>query len=268
MGAFYFDINKFPSFNLTGSSDLVALAGAASFTLYAFLGVESASIPAASVKNPEITIPRATMLGSIISTTVYILGTIVLFGMLPIDILQNSPAPFADAGKIIGGEFAGYFVAAGAAVSALGCLNGWILMSGQLPMATAKDNMFPRVFKKENKNGAPFLGLIIGSLLTSVVMLMNFTKGLVDQFELIANLVVFTALIPYLFTAAAYILVNIEKKLHVNSWVKTFVLGTLGATYSIWAIFGSGKDTVFYGFLLLLAGIPFYVLMQWNKREK
>ena len=268
MGAFYFDINKFPSFNLTGNSDLVALAGAATFTLYAFLGVESASIPAASVKNPEITIPRATMLGSIISTTVYILGTIVLFGMLPIDILQNSPAPFADAGKIIGGEFAGYFVAAGAAVSALGCLNGWILMSGQLPMATAKDNMFPRVFKKENKNGAPYLGLIIGSLLTSVVMLMNFTKGLVDQFELIANLVVFTALIPYLFTAAAYILVNIEKKLHANSWVKTFVLGTLGATYSIWAIFGSGKDTVFYGFLLLLAGIPFYVLMQWNKRQK
>jgi APA family basic amino acid/polyamine antiporter len=268
MGAIYFDINKFPSFNLTGSSDLVALAGAASLTLYAFLGIESASIPAASVKNPEATIPRATMLGSIISTIVYILGTVVLFGMLPIDVLQNSPAPFADAGKIIGGEFAGYFVAAGAAVSALGCLNGWILMSGQLPMATAKDNMFPRIFKKENKNGAPYLGLIIGSILTSTVMLMNFTKGLVDQFDMIANLVVFTALIPYLFVSAAYIIVLIEKKLHFNNTFKTFALGTLGATYSIWAIFGSGSTIVFYGFLLLLAGIPFYVLMQWHKREK
>ena len=268
MGAIYFDINKFPSFNLTGSSDLVALAGAASLTLYAFLGIESASIPAASVKNPETTIPRATMLGSIISTIVYILGTVVLFGMLPIDVLQNSPAPFADAGKIIGGEFAGYFVAAGAAVSALGCLNGWILMSGQLPMATAKDNMFPRVFKKENKNGAPYLGLIIGSILTSTVMLMNFTKGLVDQFDMIANLVVFTALIPYLFVSAAYIIVRIEKKLHFNNTFRTFALGTLGATYSIWAIFGSGSTIVFYGFLLLLAGIPFYVLMQWHKREK
>ena len=188
LGVFYFDIDNFPSFNLTGSSDLVALSGAAAFTLYAFLGIESASIPAESVKNPEKTIPRATMLGTIISTLVYILGTVVLFGMLPIDVLQSSPAPFADAGKIIGGEYAGYFVAAGAAVSALGCLNGWILMSGQLPMATAKDNMFPRVFKKENKNGAPYLGLIIGSILTSVVMLMNYTKGLVDQFSFIANL--------------------------------------------------------------------------------
>jgi APA family basic amino acid/polyamine antiporter len=81
-------------------------------------------------------------------------------------------------------------------------------------------------------------------------------------------LVVFTALIPYLFVSAAYIIVLIEKKLHFNNTFKTFALGTLGATYSIWAIFGSGSTIVFYGFLLLLAGIPFYVLMQWHKREK
>ena len=267
LGVFYFDSSNFPSFNVTGNSDLIALSGAATFTLYAFLGIESASIPAGSVINPEKTIPRATMLGTIIATLVYILGTVVLFGMLPIDILQNSPAPFADAGKIIGGEYAGYFVAAGAAVSALGCLNGWILMSGQLPMATAKDNMFPRVFKRENKNGAPYLGLIIGSILTSVVMLMNYTKGLVDQFSDIADLVVFAALIPYLFVAAAYIIVLIEKKLHINNALKTFTLGSLGFAYSLWAIYGSGSDTVFFGFLLLMAGVPFYVLMQWNKRN-
>lgn len=268
LGVFYFDVNNFPSFNVTGNSSWVALSGAATLTLYAFLGIESASVPAESVENPGKIIPRATMLGTIIATLVYILGTVVLFGILPVDSLQNSPAPFADAGKIIGGEYAGYFVAAGAAIAALGCLNGWILLSGQLPMATAKDNMFPKVFKRENKNGAPYLGLVIGSLLTSLVLLMNYTKGLVDQFTFIANLVVFTALVPYLFVAAAYIIVIIEKKLHFNNAFKTFSLGTLGATYSIWAIFGAGSDTVFYGFLLLLAGIPFYVLMQWNKREK
>ena len=268
LGVFYFDVNNFPSFNVTGNSSWVALSGAATLTLYAFLGIESASVPAESVENPGKIIPRATMLGTIIATLVYILGTVVLFGILPVDSLRNSPAPFADAGKIIGGEYAGYFVAAGAAIAALGCLNGWILLSGQLPMATAKDNMFPKVFKRENKNGAPYLGLVIGSLLTSLVLLMNYTKGLVDQFTFIANLVVFTALVPYLFVAAAYIIVIIEKKLHFNNAFKTFALGTLGATYTIWAIFGAGSDTVFYGFLLLLAGIPFYVLMQWNKREK
>jgi APA family basic amino acid/polyamine antiporter len=78
---------------------------------------------------------------------------------------------------------------------------------------------------------------------------------------------VFTALIPYLFVAAAYVIVLIEKKIYLHNALKTFLLGTLGFAYSLWAIFGSGPDTVFYGFLLLLMGIPFYVVMQWNKSK-
>jgi APA family basic amino acid/polyamine antiporter len=267
VGVFFFDFDNFPAFNLTGNSSWVAISSAAAITLYAFLGIESASVPAENVENPEVTIPRATMAGTIIVSLVYILGTVVLFGILPIETLQNSARPFAEAGEIIGGELAGNFVAAGAAISGIGCLNGWILISGQLPMATAKDNMFPRLFKKENKNGAPFLGLLIGSALTSVLLLMNFSVGLVEQFTFLLNITVFTALIPYLFVAAAYVIVLIEKKIYLHNALKTFLLGTLGFAYSLWAIFGSGPDTVFYGFLLLLMGIPFYVVMQWNKSK-
>jgi APA family basic amino acid/polyamine antiporter len=267
LGAFFFSLENFPAFNLTGNNNFATFPVVAALTLYAFLGIESASIPAENVKNPEKNVSKATMLGTIITTCVYIFGTIVLFGVLPNEILQNSPAPFAEAGKIIGGEYAGYFVAAGAAISGIGALNGWILIVAQLPMAAAKDKMFPRIFKKENKNGAPILGLIIGSLLSSVVMLMNFTEGLVEQFTFMVNLTVLTCLVPYLFVSAAYIIILIERKIHLNSVLKTFVLGLLGFAYSVWAIYGSGADVVFYGFLLLLLGIPFYALMQWNKKR-
>jgi len=268
VGIFFFSFDNFPDFNLTGESNFATFPVVAAVTLYAFLGLESASIPAENVENPEVTVPKATMLGTIIATLVYILGTVVLFGILPIDIMQNSPAPFAEAAKIISGEFGGYFVAIGVVISGIGVLNGWILITGQIPMAIAKDNLFPEIFKKENKKGAPAMGLVIGSLLTTVVMLMNFTDGLVEQFKFIAEVSVFVFLIPYLFVAAAYILVIIEKKLHTNNWLKTLILGFLGIAYSTWAIYGSGEKTVFYGFLLLMAGIPFYILMQWNKREK
>jgi APA family basic amino acid/polyamine antiporter len=237
-------------------------------TLYAFLGIECATIPAANVENPEVTVPKATMMGTILTAIIYILSTIVLFGILPMNVLQNSAAPFAEAAKLIAGDFGGYFVAVGVIISGLGVLNGWVLVTGQLPMATAKDNLFPRLFKKENKKGAPVISLVVGSVLSSLVMLMNFTEGLVDQFQIIVEVVVFVALMPYLFTAAAYILVIIEKKLHANSWVKTLLLGGLGMAFSTWAIYGTGSETVFYGFLLLMSGIPFYILMQWNKREK
>ena len=268
VGIFYFDINNFPDFNLTGNGDFATFPVVAAITLYAFMGLESGSIPAENIENPEVTIPKATMFGTLIVAIVYILGTVVLFGILPIDILQNSPAPFAEAAKLISGEFGGFFVAIGVIISGIGVLNGWILITGQIPLAAAHDNLFPRIFKKENKKGAPATGIIIGSILTTIVLLMNFNEGLVDQIGIVIDISVFTALIPYLFVTAAYILVLIEKKLHANSWVKTLVLGAMGMAFSMWAIFGTGSTTVFYGFLLMILGIPFYVLMQWNKREK
>ncbi|MDH3323326.1 MAG: amino acid permease [Flavobacteriaceae bacterium] len=266
VGVFFFDFDNFPAFNLTEATNFATFPVVAAITLYAFIGIESATIPADNIENAEVVVPKATMYGTILTAVVYILATVVLFGILPTTTLQNSPAPFAEAAELISGKFGGYFVAVGIIISGIGVLNGWVLITSQLPMATAKDNLFPRIFKMENKNGAPVIGLIIGGLLSSGVMFMTLSKNLIDQFEFISEIVVFTILLPYLFTSAAYVLIVIEKELHMNSWIKTFVLGGLGFAFSIWAIYGTGADTVFYGFLLVLTGIPFYLLMLYNKR--
>ena len=267
-GLFFFKIENFPSFNLTGESNFSSLSTVASLTLYAFLGIECATIPAADIQNPEKTVPRATMLGTVITTILYILATIILFGMLPLEILQESPAPFAEAAKIMGGDLGGYFVAVGVIVSGIGVLNGWILITGQISMATAKDELFPDFFKKKNKKGAPVNGFVIGGILSSVVMSLNYTEGLVEQFQFIVQLTVMATLLPYLFTAASYLLIIIEKKFETKSWFKSLVLATLGFLYSFWAIYGSGPETVYYGFLLLLTGIPVYVYMKWITTKK
>lgn len=268
VGVFYFDLDNFPAFNESAEGTFTSLSAVATLTLFAFLGLECATIPAANVENPEQTVPKATLYGTILTTLVYILGTVILFGILPLNIFVDSPAPFAEAAKIIGGEFAGYFVAAGAAIAAIGALNGWILIMGQIPMASAKDALFPKIFRKENKRGVPIIGLIIGSVLSSVVLWMNYTEALVKQFEFMVLLTTLCCLIPYLFTAASYALVSMERKFKLNGKFATLVLAFLGFSYSIWAIYGSGSDTVFYGFLLLLCGIPFFVLMKWNQRKK
>jgi len=178
-----------------------------------------------------------------------------------------SPAPFAKAGHIMGGEKLGYFVAAGAAISAIGALNGWILIAGQLPMAAAKDKMFPRIFKKQNQMEAPQAGIIIGSILSSAVMLMNFSEGLVNQFEFIALLTTLTVLIPYLLVAASYVIITIKKGIFNDNKFNIIILSLTGFMYSLWTIYGSGSDTVFYGFILLLLGIPFYILMKYHQSK-
>jgi APA family basic amino acid/polyamine antiporter len=274
-GIFFIDIENFSEFNISGDSNFDAFSAVATLTLFAFLGIECATVPAANVKDPEYTIPKATMLGTGITTAVYILGTVVLFGILPIEKLSMSPAPFAEAAILIGGDYFGYIVAAGAAIAAIGALNGWILIMGQMSMATAQDGLFPKIFKKENDKGVPALGLIIGSVLSSVIMLMNYTDGLVDQFEFMVLLTTLTALIPYLFTAASYGLILIDQKLNTSTSsaqvakkkINALILSGLGFAYSLWAIYGSGEEPVFYGFLLLLMGVPFYVLGKYNNRK-
>ena len=96
---------------------------------------------------------------------------------------------------------------------------------------------------------------------------MNYTEGLVKQFEFMVLLTTLTVLIPYLFTSAAYVLVMIEKKLHLKNKMRTITLSSLGFLYSLWAIYGSGSDTVFYGFILLLLGVPFYLYMKWTNKN-
>ena len=264
VGVFSFDTNNFPDFNITNKSDLEVFPIVCIMTLYAFLGIESATIPANSIKNPNSIIPKATIIGTVISTIIYVFGTIVLFGIIPNDELINSPAPFAEAGKVIGGLNGGYFVSAGAAISAIGALNGWMLLTSYMPMSMANDNLFPKVFKKTNSKGSPNVSLIIGSFLTSIVMSMNFSEGLVSRFEFLILLTTLSTLVPYLFVSASYILFHLEKK-YFKIKIRALILGLLGTIYSIWAILGSGNETIFYGTILLLLGIPFYYIMKIKK---
>ncbi|MGB5359205.1 MAG: amino acid permease [Eudoraea sp.] len=266
-GFFFFNIDNFIPFNVSDSSSFEAIAITSTMTLYAFLGFESATIPADNVKDPGKTIPMATMLGTIITTLVYILGTMAVMGMVPLQELAVSPAPFADAMGIMTGELGRELVAGGAAIAAFGALNGWILIVGQLPRATAKDKLFPGIFKKENKRGVPVYGMLIGSALASGVMLMNYAEGLVEQFRFLILLGTLTALVPYLFTSAAYVSILLEKKLPSQPWLGIYGMGSLAFSYSLWAIFGAGEKAVFWGFILLMVGIPFYVFVKWRNKD-
>jgi APA family basic amino acid/polyamine antiporter len=46
--------------------------------------------------------------------------------------------------------------------------------------------------------------------------------------------------------------------------VKIAILGGLGFLYAVWALYGAGADTVFLGFLLIIAGIPVHVWIKWQ----
>ncbi len=266
-GIFFINWDNFFPFNISGESHFSAITATATLTLWAFLGLESATIPADNIINPTKTIPRATLFGTLITTLVYVLGSMTIIGMIPSQELQVSNAPFADAAAILWGESARYWMAGVACLAVFGVLNGWILLQGQIPLAISRDKLFPAIFARENKKGAPVWGIVISSVLITIVMMMNYTKGLVDTFKFLILIGTITVLIPYLFSAVAYSIMVIEKKFaHKNqgSIAGKLILAFLAFSFSIWAIAGSGEKSVFWGFLLLLAGLPVYVWIKWK----
>jgi APA family basic amino acid/polyamine antiporter len=147
-------------------------------------------------------------------------------------------------------------VAAGAAVSCFGALNGWILLQGQLPLAAAVDGLLPRVFARVSPRGTPVAGLVISSVLVTLVVATNYTRGLVNEFAFIILLATLTTLVPYLFSTLT--LVRQEAVSRQPSAVSAFAVPLLAFGYALWAIVGTGAETVFWGCVLLLAGVPVY----------
>ena len=74
---------------------LDALAGAAALTMFALLGFEAASFATDKVRNPETTVPRATMIGTLLTGALYLVVSSAIALMLPQAVASSSPAPFA-----------------------------------------------------------------------------------------------------------------------------------------------------------------------------
>jgi len=269
-GLAYLEPGHFTPFNRSGLSIPAAVSASAALTLWAFLGLESATVPANDVRDPRKTIPRATILGTAVSAVIYILATVSVMGIVPPEKLVSSNAPFSDAARAMWGGWAGYLIAGGAVISCFGALNGWTLLVSQVPLASARDGLFPSIFARVSRRGTPVAGIVISDVLISVLVILNFTKGLVGMFTFIILLATLTTLFPYVFCSVAELLMlmkdprnaprRLPRKLIAIS-IPTFV-------YALWAIGGSGRDAVFWGIILILAGMPFYVWIRWREVKR
>jgi APA family basic amino acid/polyamine antiporter len=259
-GLFFFEPAAFsiPVSDTPASSQVVS---AVTLTLWAFLGLECATIPAGSVRDPERTIARATVVGTVLAAAIYIVSTIGVMSLVAPDMLATSTAPFADGARALMGDTAAQLVALGAAISCFGALNGWVLVAGQLPMAAAADDLFPGIFARLSRRGTPARGMAVAGVLSSALVAMNYSRGLVDLFTFMILLATLSTLIPYAFCSLAVWLMPGQPR----PFGSAAVVSALAFVYAMFAIGGAGAETVFYGFLLLFAGLPLYV---WVKRTR
>jgi APA family basic amino acid/polyamine antiporter len=265
IGLWWVEPRNFATFNPSGKPLFAASAAVAPLIMFAYLGLESATVPAGDVRHPERTIPRATLLGISSAAVLYVLGTITVMGVIPREQLERSSSPFADACAAMWGPWAGVLIAIAALISSLGALNGWTLLMGQIPMAAALDGLLPAWFGKRSKRGVPANSIIVSAALATVLLLVQASgaKGLVAFYNFVVNLSTMSAVIPYAFCALAGAIITRDVKASKAKKQSKFTFVEITAfAFAIWTIYGCGAEAVLYGLLLLLLGIPVYVGMR------
>jgi APA family basic amino acid/polyamine antiporter len=252
-------LSTLPPLN-AGTLTLAGTSGALGLTLYAMLGLESATVPADAVEHPARTVPRATIIGTAFSGMLSLIATCAVALMLPTEAVHASRAPVSDFIALSWGDMAGGFVAFCAVVSCFGCLNGWLLLGGELPAAMADSGTLPAWFGRRNARGAATHALLLGGIVTTLLTTMAYTRIGVAAYNFAALLSTATSLVMYLLcsVAAARFMRDGRMPHGAPAWTAT----VLAIVFSLWAFYGSGWEALGWGALLIAAGWPVYRVAQ------
>ena len=250
----FVDTSHFRPFNPSGESLPNAVQATVALTLWAFLGLEAATVPAGAIRDPSRTIPRATVFGTLLAGVATILACTAVLGLLPMDVVRSSQAPMADAARHLWGAAAGHRHCAGR--------RGVVLRGAQrLGAGRRADSVCGRARRRAAANASPGSiatarrpsAIVVSSVLASILVLANFTHTLVQLFTFSILLSTAAVLLPYVVSTAA--------------WLRRGdgggrIVAALALIYSLYALVGTGTESLLWGAALLAAGLPVYLWMR------
>lgn len=224
------------------------ILSAAALILFSLTGFEAAVMTANVTRNSTTTVPRATIIGTGFTATIYLLATVATLLLLPSAIAAKSGAPFADAIAPTLGSVAGILVAAVAAISAFGTGNALLLIAAESARTMGQARDLPVVFTRSNRAGAPMGSLLICGSAAALLVLASSSKNFVSVYVLITLVSTLLSLVLYVVCAAAAL------KLRVAG--KAAIVVVIGMSYSLAMFYGAGREAMLWSVGLAALGLP------------
>ena len=275
VGLFHIDGANLTSWNVSGADAISAVGSGMAIALFSYLGLETATVVAGKVRDPDRNVPRATMLGTMATAVVYMLALVAVFGVVPTDTLAHSSAPFSTAvDSMFGGTAWGDIMALVVIVSGIGALNGWTMVTAEMPRAAAQDGLFPERFQRVNGRGAPAFGIVASTALASLAIATNYLGS--DGGTVFTTLVLMTGItsaIPYAFSALAQIKWRLadRRQLETARFTRDMVVAVVSLVFSILFIYYSrntGHDFWIYWGPFLMAGVALLLGIPVYRRQR
>ncbi|MEO8811030.1 MAG: amino acid permease [Rhodanobacter sp.] len=238
---------------------------ASTIALYAMLGFESGSVPAARVDNPAVTIPRATLIGTVLLAIIYMIVSTLPMLLVPQQELGAATAPLSLLMDRFVGAGSGRWLALFVVISGVGCLNGWTFLVGELTRTMANNGVMPAVFARNNRHGAPTAALLVTGMLASIMVAMNYSQGLVAAFTFV-SLAVTAATLPLYLGCAMALIVLWRRRLNVQRSFDGLPAAIIGIVFVIFAFIGAGREPLLLAMVLVAVGLPLYAFMKLPRK--
>jgi APA family basic amino acid/polyamine antiporter len=265
----------------SGLTLFLAFGAAMAATLFAFDGWPQATYVASEIQNPRKNLPRALLLGPLITAVIYIALTAAYFYVIPIEeaiaIGNDSEARIAvNAAENAVGTWGATFIGIVALISVFGTVNAYVLTSPRIFYAMAKDGALLRgMAKLSQKRATPAFALLMFALWSSILVM----SGAYFQ---ITKMVVYGLWLLYIPTAIAHMRLrrlarDVERPFKTPLFPLIpilFLLASVFVVYISW--FDPANPTQLNGdwlyiavaTVIMVAGIPFYFMQRRNPQAQ
>ena len=229
-------------------------------TLWVFIGIEGAVVVSSRAKNKK-DVGKATVIGLIGTLIIYVLISLMSLGVQPrTEIAELANPSMAYILEFAVGKWGAVLINIGLIISLFGALLGWTLLAAEIPFVAAKDGVLPKIFAKQNKNGAPSASLIITAALIQLFLIITlFSEGTYQALFSFAGTAI---LLPYLLSALYGCKISYKGDTYdkePKGRTKDIILATVATVYAIWLVYAAGIKYQLLCSLLYLIGLAFYI---------
>ena len=250
--------------DVAGNTDLLSvISKTALLTFWGFIGVECATTPAESVRNPSKTIPRAIVLGTSCVALIYVINTVSVIGVTGFDVLTNTCAPYAIAMGKIFPKYSDIAISIMAIIVCIGTLNAWTLTSSQIAYGAVSDGLFPKIFARTNKSDAPVFSLWISAFGMIPFIVLSEVNCMQHGIDRLIDLLVSIFIFVYLVCCISFMKMIKRWYPDKNKRIKMILLSQFAVLFCIFTLYQDLLASFVVLCIFLALGFPVF----WKHRK-
>jgi len=247
---------QFQNFNGIFDISSNSLVATAAMVHVSYAGLTKVTSLSEEVKDPERNLTYGIFISLAVALVVYVLGTIVMVGVIPMDILSGDVTPVATAANYIFGKYGVMMVSFAALLAFISVANAGTMSASRFPLAMSRDNMMPQFLQKLSSRRMPHYSIFVTVLAIVLILTLLDTTNiakLASAFQLLMFLLVCVAVI-------------VMRESRIDSYDPGYRspfypwMPILGIISSYWLLSGMGIMPKLFSVAMIIVSVIWYMI--------